>query len=230
MTSTAIWITGASSGIGAALRRTVPVPNAHVFGIARRASEAGDLRLDLSEPPSWHRMARHFETVLETGVERALLLHFAGTGEPHGRVTNTPFDEYAAAVVTNGAAGPVLGKVVLCSSPAASEPMPGMSSYGSGKVAMEYWVRAVAAEQLGRVLGIVPFAVDTPMVRQAMEQPGDTNPVAGLLREAAANDALAAVEDTAAEIWDVVLGDLPSGSVVAVGAVPIEVRAQGPVR
>jgi benzil reductase ((S)-benzoin forming) len=239
--TTAVWITGSSSGIGAALMRNLPVDDAVVFGIARRASGARDLRLDLARPTAWRWVAHHFEAVLEEGAEHAVLLHLAGTGEPYGRAAEAPLTDYLDAVLTNGAAGLVLGKallsaaaragadatVVLCSSPAAAEPMPGMSAYAAGKAAMEYWVRAVAAEGVGRVLGVVPFAVDTPMMRQAMQQPDEVNPVAGVLRAAAANDALATPEGVAAEIWRFVLGDTPSGSIVAVGAVRSDLRVEG---
>ena len=40
--------------------------------------------------------------------------------------------------------------------------MPGMSHYGAGKRALEYWTAAVAAEHAGgdaRVFAVVPFAV-----------------------------------------------------------------------
>lgn len=113
--------------------------------------------------------------------------------------------------------------VVLCSSPAASEPLPGMSAYGSGKLAIRYWVGAVAAEGFGRILGVVPWAVDTPMLRDAISNADELMPVQRTLREAAARGELASPTRTAEEIWAVVRGEHPSGAIVNVGAVPAAV-------
>lgn len=174
--------------------------------------------------------------------EQAILLHFAGVGTPHAATADAELDAYSAAVLLNAASGPVLGKafvsacraaevpaiIVLCSSPGASRPMPGMSHYGSGKLGMEYWVRAVASETLAdddvSVFAVVPFAVDTPMVREVLQQPAETQPVAAILRDAAERGQLATADATAAEIWRLILDGTESGSVVPVGAVPPDVR------
>ncbi len=233
-----VWITGASSGIGAALRRSQPFADAQVFGVARRASGPTDLRLDLARRRSWERLAAHFAEVLKPGVGRAYLLHFAGVGQPHGRAVDAELSAYIDSALVNGAVGLIVAKafltaaehagteatVVLCSSPAASEPLPGMSAYGSGKLAIRYWVGAVAAEGFGRILGIVPWAVDTPMLRDAISNANELMPVARSLREAAGRGELASPAQTAEEIWGVVRGERPSGSIVNVGAVPAAVR------
>jgi benzil reductase ((S)-benzoin forming) len=231
----AIWITGASSGIGAALVRSVPDTEARVFGVARRESAACEsLALDLAEPAAWGTLDAHFDAVFSSGLEAGMLLHFAGTGGPYGTTARVDLDEYVAAVLLNCAAGLVLGKaflsaatrtgasatIVLCSSPAAAAPLPGMSSYGSGKAALEYWIGVTAAEGTARVLGVVPYAVDTPMVREVMQQSVADQPLAPVLAQAEREGALASPGAVAAEIWALIIGDAPSGSVVSVGAVP----------
>lgn len=234
MSSTVVWITGASSGIGAALKRSVPFEGARTIGVSPRAGPGEDLSLDLAEPAAWRSLALHFESVMHSGAQRAVLLHFAGTPGPSACMTEAALDQYTQAVLLNSAAGQVLGKaflsiasrngldatVVLCSSPAAAVSLPGMSCYGSGKAAAEYWVGSVAAEGGGTLFAVVPFAVDTPMLREVMEQPDDVQPLAATFREAAASGELATSDATAAEIWEAVLAGVPNGSVVPVGAVP----------
>jgi short-subunit dehydrogenase len=239
VSSHALWITGASSGIGAALRRSQPFADAQVFGVARRdCGGPADLRLDLARRRSWERLAAHFAEVLRPGVANGCLLHFAGVGQPHGRAVDAELAAYTDSVLVNGPVGLIVAKafltaaadagteatVVLCSSPAAGEPLPGLSAYGAGKLAIRYWVGAVAAEGFGRILGIVPWAVDTPMLRDAVNNASELMPVHLALREAAARGELAPADRTAQEIWDVVEGDRPSGSIVNVGAVPAAVR------
>lgn len=235
-------LTGASSGIGRALAMSIPYEYCTVVAVSRRPAPIGEwIEADLGDARSWPRVTSAIAAGIAAGnYDRAVLLHFAGVGTPHAATVDADLGEYTAAVLLNAAAGPVLGKafittcraqgvpaiVVLCSSPGAANPMPGMSHYGAGKLGMEYWVRAVAAEMPEdvRTLAIVPFAVDTPMVREVMEQPAETQPVAAILREAAEQGALASADATAAEIWRAT-AEAPSGAVVPVGAVPPELRA-----
>lgn len=237
-------ITGASSGIGRALALSVPFNPCTLVAVNRRPAPRGEwIEADLADPAAWPRVtARLAEALGARPYDRAVLLHFAGIGTPHANTAEADLDGYTSAVLLNSAAGPVLGKafisacrvagvpvtVVLCSSPGAAMPMPGMSHYGAGKLAMEYWVSAVAAEHDGddgvRALAVVPFAVDTPMVREVIGKTEGAPPVAAILREAAERGGLASAEATAAEIWQLVVGEAESGSVVPVGAVPPVVR------
>jgi short-subunit dehydrogenase len=137
-------------------------------------------------------------------------------------------------VLLNSAAGQVLGKafltacrrsdtpatLVLCSSPAAARTVPGISQYGAGKAALQFWAAAVATEVEGwaRVFSVIPFAVDTPMVRETIAHP-EATPIAAHLHAAAEAGELASAEDTAAQIWQLVL-DGTHGEAVPVGAVP----------
>jgi NAD(P)-dependent dehydrogenase (short-subunit alcohol dehydrogenase family) len=238
-----VWISGASSGIGAALAATVPYPGARVVGIGRRAPAHGEhLAADLSDPSSWTRVAAQFGEVLERDEPgAAVFLHMSGIGEPAGPVADAELEAYTAAVLLNSGAGQVLGKafleacrradtrptLVLCSSPAAAAPVYGVSQYGAGKSALQYWAAAVATEVegWGRVFSVVPFAVDTPMVRATIALPPGATPVADRLRAAAERGDLASADATAAQIWDLVQDETIQGSAVPVGAVPAELRS-----
>lgn len=237
---TVVWISGASSGIGAALAETAPV-GARVIGIARRPSARGEsLIADLSDPASWDRVGREIEGVL--AAERpdgAVFLHFAGTATPMGPATNADPAAYRSAVLVNAASGQVLGAsflaacdrlavpatLVMCSSPAAAIPRSGMTHYTAGKAALEQWTRTVALEQEAaarpaRVFAVVPYGVDTPMVRAAMEEPADTLPLGRYFRDAAAAGRLTDPVTTAREIWALVDRGVEQGAAVPVGAVP----------
>ena len=80
-------------------------------------------------------------------------------------------------------------------------------------------------EGWARVFSVVPFAVDTPMVRETIALPPGTTPVAEKLPAAAERGELATAETTAAQIWDLVLDGTTHGSAVPVGAVPAELRS-----
>jgi NAD(P)-dependent dehydrogenase (short-subunit alcohol dehydrogenase family) len=243
MGSTVVWISGASSGIGAALAESVPHPEARVIGIGRRRPARGEhVEADLSKPAAWPAVAAHFGDVLARGdAGSAVFLHLSGIGTPAGPAAEADLEAYTAAVLLNSASGQVLGKafleacrrtgtrptLVLCSSPAAATPVYGVSQYGAGKSALQYWAAAVATEVegWGRVFSVVPFAVDTPMVRATIAEPGAT-PIAGRLRAAAERGDLATPEATAAQIWSLVLDESTNGSAVPVGAVPVELRSE----
>ncbi len=235
-----VWITGYSSGIGAALAASVPDPDARVIGVSRRPGAVGEhVAADLTDPAEWDTVLASFDAVLGAGdVTRASLLHFAGIGVPHGPAALADRDQYRSSVLLNSASGQVLAQgflgacaahgitdplIILCSSPAAITPLPFVSHYGAGKKAGDYWVAGVAAEEAERsealILGVAPFAVDTPMLRSVMDLPAELDPNAAMLRAEADQGRLATPEATAAEIWAAAV-PANAGSVVYVGAVP----------
>jgi benzil reductase ((S)-benzoin forming) len=238
-----VWISGASSGIGAALAASVPYEGARLIGISRRPPAHGEhVEADLADPRAWPRIAGHFGAVLDRHRhDAAVFIHMSGVATPIGPVVDAEPDAYMEAVLLNAAAGQVLGKafldacrssgtpatLVLCSSPAAAMPAFGASHYGAGKSALQYWAAAVATETEGwaRVFSVVPYAVDTPMVRTTIAQPPGATPVAERLRGAAKRGELAMPEATATQIWDLVVDDTTHGSAVPVGAVPAELRS-----
>jgi benzil reductase ((S)-benzoin forming) len=236
--SAVVWISGASSGIGAALAASVPYDGARVIGISRRPPSVGEhLPADLSDPASWSRVAAHFADVL-ADADTAVFVHMAGIATPVGPAIGADADAYTAAVLVNCASGLVLGKafldacrkagaegtLVVCSSPAAAAPVYGASHYGAGKAALQYWAATVTTEVDSRVLCVVPYAVDTPMVQATIAQPPGATPLTDHLRTAAERGELASPEATAAQIWGLVLDDTTHETAVPVGAVPAELR------
>jgi benzil reductase ((S)-benzoin forming) len=237
--SRVVWVSGASSGIGGAFARAIPYDDARLIGISRRQSERGEtFAADLGDASSWPTVAEHFREVLATAPEHALFFHCAGTEIPVGPLVEVDNDAYAAAVLVNSASGQVLGQafiaachqagvpatLILCSSPAAAIPTPGLSHYSSGKVAIERWVQGAVLEQEHHstdvaIWGVVPFAVDTPMVRNQGEAPREDVPLSGLLHDAMERGVLASPESVAAEIWAAIDEGVEPGTFVHVGAV-----------
>jgi benzil reductase ((S)-benzoin forming) len=233
-----VWITGASSGIGAALAATAPA-DARVIGVARRPSACAEsIQADLSDPGEWPRVnARIRETLTRERPTGAALLHFAGVGAPLGAAASVDLTAYGRAAILNGVSGQVLGagflrscidvrcraSMVMCSSPAAVLPRSGLSQYCAGKAALEQWVRAVAIEEATRddgayVFAVVPYAVDTPMVRELMSAE-DAVPLGAHFRRAADEHRLADPDLTAYEIWQLLDAGDRHGEAVAVGAI-----------
>src|SRR4051794_26414705 len=107
-----VWISGASSGIGAALAASVPVAGARVIGISRRRGAGAEhLQADLSQPGTWPAVAAHFAEVLDGQDARsAVFLHMAGAATPVGPVVDADLDAYTASVHLNAGSGQVLGK------------------------------------------------------------------------------------------------------------------------
>jgi len=224
----AVWISGASSGIGAALARSLPISGAQLIGIARRPPARGEhLPADLSDPASWPAVQTSFEEVVGSGdLERALFLHFAGDGAPHGPASAADPLHYARSVLLNAASGQILGQaflhtcaqagvpavLVVCASPGALAEHRGMAHYGASKAALLHWTQVVRAEETDSVvLAVIPWATDTPMLRDAMKQDPETNPLSGEIRTMVERGELelAAPEEVAAEVWAAVMAGAP---------------------
>lgn len=65
------------------------------------------------------------------------------------------------------------------------------------------------------MLAVVPFAVDTPMVREVMQQSAEVQPVTAELRRAASHGELATPVATAKQIWAAVADGTIRGRVRA---------------
>ena len=164
---TLIWITGATQGIGAALARSVPYPNARVINISRRQHPTLEsVVADLSDPASWDLIAEHLNQTLRAfRGSKVVFFHnanlpghgFAGEGDPV---------QYRKQVLANAAASLVVGDafiracpphldsgLVMMSSASAKFAMQGSAVYGAAKAGMEQWVRAVRAERKRRGTG-----------------------------------------------------------------------------
>src|SRR5688572_5390967 len=152
MTDTLVWITGASTGLGAALATTVPFEDAHVTCISRSPGPPGTEHLpaDLSDPAAWSAVEAHLLARLGAFEgRRAVFVHNAGTLEPIGFAGEVDSRAYRDNVLLNSAAGQALGQaflkavsaggfsgegvVVMLSSGAAKTPYPGWSAYCAGK-------------------------------------------------------------------------------------------------
>jgi benzil reductase ((S)-benzoin forming) len=240
---TAVWISGASSGIGAALAASVPYADTRLIAIGRRVPAVGEhLEADLADPAAWLQVAAQFEEVLGSNeFGRAVFVHMSGIGDPATPVVDADPADYTAAVLLNSGSGQVLGQaflsacrragveatLCLCSSPAAAHPAPGLSHYGAGKSALQHWAAAVAHETEGwaKVFSVVPFAVDTPMVRKAIDDLPPGHPTGEHLRSSAESGRLATSEATAEQIWRLATDATTHGAAVPVGAVPAGVGA-----
>jgi benzil reductase ((S)-benzoin forming) len=237
LTRVLVWISGASSGIGAALAATIPF-EAEILDLSRRGGTPGTQHVaaDLADPASWPVVAEDFRRRLATfGGERVVFIHNAGTLTPLGPADTVDTVEYTRNVLLNSAAAQVLGQtflsagahltcerhLVMLSSGAAQRPYEGESSYCAGKAATDQWVRVVGREQQRRetgcrVISVAPGVVDTAMQAQIRSADDATFPEAARFRQLKATGALADPEDAARAIWSLLDRDVENGAVVHV--------------
>ena len=235
-----VWISGASSGLGAALAATVPYPDAHVFDISRSGGTPGTEHVpaDLADPAAWRALEAHWHVQLAdfTG-SRAVFVHAAGTLEPIGFAGEVDSAAYQREVLLNAAAPLVLGNaflsalaasafsgeadLVMMSSGAAGTVYPGWSGYGPAKAAVNHWVRTVGAEQEARgggcrVLSIGPGVVATGMQERIRDSERRDFPKIDKFLSLHQEGQLAAPQDAAAAVWSIVTGAPGSGTVTDV--------------
>jgi benzil reductase ((S)-benzoin forming) len=235
---TLLWITGASSGIGAALVKTSPYPDAHIVDISRSGGTPGTEHLpaDLADSAAWSAVAAHFRVRLtDFGGDHVVLVHAASALVPIGFSGEVDHMAYRTTVVLNAAAPPVLGDaflnalevsgfpgtadLVFISSGAAQRPIEGWSAYCAGKAAQEMWVRTVGAEQARRgrgrrLLAIGPGVVATTMQEQIRASDEHDFPDVGRFHRLHEQGQLLDPLDSAERIWAVVRSDAESGAVV----------------
>lgn len=240
MADTLIWITGASSGLGAALAATVPFDGAHIVDISRSGGTDGTEHLpaDLADPASWAAVESHLlARMAEFRGDRAVFLHNAGTLDPIGFAGEVDSRAYRANVLLNSAAGQFLGHAFLkaiaesrfegegllamVSSGAASTPYPGWSSYSAGKAALDMWVRTAGAEQQERdgrttVLSVAPGVVATGMQERIRGTQDADFPNVERFRQLHADGQLRDPLDAARDVWSLLTSDTESGAVLDV--------------
>ncbi len=236
MTETIIWITGASSGIGAALARTVPFRDARVIDISRTGPETSieHVPADLSDPAAWAAVEAHL--IAQLGAfsgSRAVFIHNAGTLHPMGFAGEVDSAAYRRNVVLNSAAPQALGHaflsatqdlaaeshLLMLSSGAATTPYEGWSSYCAGKAAVDHWVRTVGMEQSRRphgtrVMSVAPGVVATPMQEQIRQMSPEDFPAVEKFRALHSQGELVDPDDAARGIWGLLDRDLENGAVV----------------
>ncbi|MFP4073579.1 MAG: SDR family NAD(P)-dependent oxidoreductase [Actinomycetota bacterium] len=228
-------ISGASSGLGLALARTVPFP-ATVVDISRSGppdERIDHIEADLSDPSSWGTVGEAIRGLVAShDPDRSVFIHAAGTLTPIGFAGEVDSDAYASNVVLNSASGQVLGHlflkavrdrsgtfdVVMISSGAASSAYPGWSSYGAGKAALNHWVRNVGAEQRERgdvrVAAIAPGVVATGMQSQIRETSERDFPNVERFHDLHEEGKLAQPEDAASKIWTAIGRGIETGAVI----------------
>jgi benzil reductase ((S)-benzoin forming) len=231
-----IFISGASSGIGLAMARSVPYAGARVIDISRRgAAGVEHFPADLAEPSEWDRVAQLFEKEISGFAgERVVFVHSAGTLDPIGFAGEVDAASYARQVLLNSAAPQVLGDAFLraasaaqapctllfISSGAASSVYEGWSAYGAGKSAVDQWVRTTGAEQKRRggrcrVLAVAPGVIETAMQEQIRAMTEEAFPVVERFRELHRAGALRDPADAARDLWALVSKDtFPNGAVL----------------
>jgi len=234
MSESLVFVTGGSSGIGAAMIRTLPFSPARVFDVSRRgAAECERLLADLAEPSSWPRVAELFRREMEGFAgDRAVFVHAAGTLTPIGFAGEEDAAAYARAVLLNAAAPQVLGDaflraarvahapclLVMIGSGAARNVYAGWTSYGAGKAAVDQWVRTAGAEQelrggRCRVLSISPGLVATAMQEEIRATPASRLPSVDRFVEVHEKGELRDPLEVAREIWALLERGLPNGAV-----------------
>lgn len=235
LTRALVWISGASSGIGAALAMTAP-PDAEVIDLSRRGGARGaqHVAVDLADPADWPIVERDFaERLARFEGDRVVFIHCAGTLTPLGPAHSADTVAYTRNVLLNSAAAQVLGQaflravakldcerhLVMLSSGAALRPHEGESSYCAGKAAIDQWVRVVGLEQQRtaagcRVVSVVPGAVDTAMQDEIRSTDESVFPQVGRFREMYRAGGLIEPIVVAQAIWSLLDRDVDNGSVV----------------
>jgi short-subunit dehydrogenase len=199
---TLIWISGASSGIGAGLARHHPFPGARVINLdIQPADGIENILFDLTRPETWTIPQTHFEqTLADPAIRRVFFLHCAYAPIGKGLVAQAAQDEYERGLIANSAGALAIAAafvrqirpeheagLLLMTSGAAKAPLLGYSSYGSSKAAIEHWARIVQAEMTHRgwgpwVLALRPGLVKTETARAASDLPPELFPLGAAMR------------------------------------------------
>lgn len=176
-------VTGAASGIGAAIAARLRVAGARVAGLDLAPAEGTDLALvaDLRSDTALGDAMDRLEATLGP-VD--LLVHAAAASVPGGVIDTDPAD-YAALYDVNVIGAVRLmrrlvpgmrergrGSILLLSSINASFATPTLAAYAASKAALESLTRTAALEFAPggiRVNAIAPASIDTPLLRGSFE-------------------------------------------------------------
>jgi len=230
-----VFVSGGSSGIGAALARAVPWKGVRVLTLSRRpAAGLEHLAVDLAEPAGWEAAAKAFaREVAGFAGERVVFFHAAGTLTPIGFAGEVDPAAYRRNVLVNSAAPQVLGDaflraaqttrarcdLVFISSGAAHSIYEGWTSYAAGKAAVDQWTRTAGAEQARRggrcrVVAVAPGVVATAMQEEIRRSPTRNFPQVSRFIELHKAGALREPDEAAREIWALLARDFPNGAVL----------------
>jgi benzil reductase ((S)-benzoin forming) len=241
--ATSLFVTGASSGIGAAFIEQVPTDLLEPHTFSRRPAGGRWTQVDLGHQRQWETVVSAFTQALDAQQpDHAIFFHCSGGGDPVGRVVDLDPLEYGLVVTMNAASGIALGQaflrachlrgvratLVLTSSPAADKDVPGMAHYCAAKDGMQHWGRIVAMEMTpesgNRVITVVPYAVLTEIVKSVMTKDPNEVPLVNYFRQVETAGEFASPETCARHIWTAI-HEASNGAVVPVGALVIAERA-----
>ena len=232
-----VFISGASSGIGAALAAHLsPMPDVAVATFSRSSLDAPyHLSVDLSRPGEWSGVASWMGSVADEVRPGALwFFHCAATLSPIGFAGEVDADAYSSNVVLNSASPQVLGDrfialakrlgvpavLVQISSGAATKAYPGWSSYCAAKAAVDHWTRTVGSELAKRglpitAISVAPGVVDTPMQDEIRQLDDAHFPDVQRFRDLKSDGILRSPDVVARELWDLASrSDLENGAVL----------------
>jgi short-subunit dehydrogenase len=225
VSETTVWITGATSGIGAALARTCPHRDVEIVNVSRRVHpELRSIAIDLTRADTWHALTDDFRQRLASFAgRRAIFIHnafhyrrsFIGEGDAADQFAEVTANVVAPLVLGDAFVRAARGALesgvevglVQISSGAARLAYPGLGVYGAGKAAMEQWVRTARAEFAHRgqgpwIVAVRPGFVDTPAAHKDAAQPARDFPAAPALAESLTTRQGVLEPDVAArEIW-----------------------------
>jgi NAD(P)-dependent dehydrogenase (short-subunit alcohol dehydrogenase family) len=211
-----IVITGASSGIGAALTRALALDGHHVFACARRTerlAKAAERQPSVfyasCDVSSEAEVKAFFAQVQERTPSIDVLIHCAGVLGPIGLVTEIDSDELIATLSTDLVGAFLLTKhvvplmrperrprILLLSGGGAFDPMPNLSAYGVTKAGIIRLAETLAVELAPRNIAVNVFApgfvateIFAPLLKAGPERGGEVyKTVVKLLSEWADND------------------------------------------
>src|SRR6185369_5047968 len=115
MSDTIVWISGATGGIGASLKRHVPYPGARIINLDVRAAEGCEnVKFDLLDPASWERVAAHFAAELGAFKgKRAIFLQQAFVASGMGLIGKVDRAGYSNSLTANFVAPVMLAEAFL---------------------------------------------------------------------------------------------------------------------
>lgn len=181
---TAVIVTGAAGGIGAALCNRMRTDGHFVIGIDRNPCIAADLdiQLDMRESSELVEIGSRLaaEHKIKAIVHNAAMQPIAGAGE-------TTIDDWFDALRVNVIAADALaagtrvslaetrGSIIVIGSVHGRATSGGITAYATTKAALEGWVRSAALD-LGpniRVNAVAPGAIDTAKLREGFARWGE---------------------------------------------------------
>ena len=215
-----VFVSGASSGIGAALTAHLSrMPDVAVATFSRSDVDSEQhLSVDLSEPGEWASVGNWMASVADRIQPNALwFFHCAATLNPIGFAGEVDADAYASNVVLNSASTQVLGDrfIALAKRLAVPAVMVQIS-----KAAVDHWTRTVGEELEHRdqpitVISVAPGVVETPMQAEIRGMHESDFPNVQRFKDLKSEGILRSPAEVARELWAVATRtDLENGSVL----------------